>query len=67
MRTTFDIPEKLLADAKKLSGAKTKNRAVVTAIEDFVRRKKIEKLFDRAVAGEFKFDNVDFDRLRHDR
>lgn len=67
MRTTFDIPAKLLDEAKRLSGSKTKNRVVVIAVEDFVRRKRLEKLFDRAIAGEFKFDNVDFSRLRHDR
>lgn len=66
MRTTLEIPAKLLADAKRLSGAKTMNRAVLTAVEDFVRRKKIEKLFDRAEAGEFRFDNVDLDSLRHE-
>jgi hypothetical protein len=42
-------------------------KAMPPDIEEFVRRKKIEKLFDRAAAGEFKFDNVNFDRLRHDR
>lgn len=67
MRTTFDIPAKLLDEAKRLSGSKTKNRVVVIAVEDFVRRKRLEKLFDRAIGGEFKFDNVDFSRLRHER
>lgn len=67
MRTTFDIPAKLLDEAKRLSGSKTKNRVVVIAVEDFVRRKRLERLFDRAIDGRFKFDNADFSRLRHER
>jgi Bacterial antitoxin of type II TA system, VapB len=67
MRTTFDIPAKLLDEAKRLSGSKTKNRVVVIAVEDFVRRKRLEKLFDRAIDGQFKFDNADLSRLRHER
>jgi len=67
MRTTFDIPAKLLNEAKRLSGSKTKNRVVVIAVEDFVRRKRLEKLFDRAIDGQFKFDNADLSRLRHER
>lgn len=44
MKTTIDIPEKALEEAIRLSGAKTKREAVVTAILDFNRRKRLERL-----------------------
>jgi hypothetical protein len=44
MKTTIDIPEKELRDAMKFTGAKTKREAVVTAVEDFNRRKKMAEL-----------------------
>jgi Arc/MetJ family transcription regulator len=51
MKTTIDIPDELLADAMKFTGAKTKREAVVKAIESFNRLQKIECLI--ATAGTF--------------
>ena len=51
MKTTIDIPDELLADAMKFTGAKTKREAVVKAIESFNRLQKIESLI--ATAGTF--------------
>ena len=34
MKTTIDIPEKLLTETIKLTGAKTKRDAVVTAVNE---------------------------------
>jgi len=42
MRTTIEIPEELLTELVKLSGTTKKTEAMLLAIEDFVRRKKIE-------------------------
>ncbi|MBM3835256.1 MAG: DUF2191 domain-containing protein [Verrucomicrobia bacterium] len=47
MKTTVDIPEKLLREAIKHTGAKTKRHAIVTAIEEFNRRRRLEKLAER--------------------
>ncbi len=44
MKTTIDIPKELLEDAMQLTGAKTKREAVITAIADFTRRKRIASL-----------------------
>ncbi len=44
MKTTVDIPEKALADAMRFAGAKTKREAIVTAIEDYNRRKRMAEL-----------------------
>lgn len=44
MKTTIDIPEKELKDAMEFTGAKTKREAVVTAIADYNRRKRMAAL-----------------------
>jgi len=53
MKTTIDIPEKLLEEAMKHTGAKTKREAVVTAVQRFNRLKRLEKLNAR-VRGQFR-------------
>ena len=53
MKTTIDIPDGLLEETMKFTGAKTKREAVVTAVERFKRLKRLEKLNAR-VRGQFK-------------
>ena len=53
MKTTIDIPDGLLEETMKFTGAKTKREAVVTAVERFNRLKRLEKLNAR-VRGQFK-------------
>lgn len=47
MKTTIDIPEKVLQEAIKHTGAKTKKEAILTAVEQFNRRKRLERLSER--------------------
>jgi len=47
MKTTIDIPEKLLTETIKHTGAKTKRDAVVTAVSEFNRRRRLEALAER--------------------
>lgn len=44
MRTTLDLPEPLVDKALKLSHQKTKTAVIITALEDFVRKNKLEGL-----------------------
>jgi Arc/MetJ family transcription regulator len=44
MKTTIDIPDKELRDAMKYTGARSKREAVVTAITDFNRRQRLQRL-----------------------
>lgn len=44
MKTTVDIPKKELFDAIRFTGAKTIREAVVGAISDFNRRKRMAEL-----------------------
>jgi Arc/MetJ family transcription regulator len=47
MKTTIDIPDKLLREAIKHTGAKTKREAVVTAVDEFNRRRRLEEMAER--------------------
>ena len=44
MKTSIDIPEKVLDETLRYSGADTKRAAIITAMEDYVRRKKMAEL-----------------------
>ena len=44
MKTTIDIPEKELEDAMRYTKAKTKREAVVAALVDFNRRRRVAEL-----------------------
>jgi len=44
MKTTVDIPDNDLADAIRFTKAKTKREAIVTAIQEFNRRKRMAEL-----------------------
>lgn len=48
MKTTIDIPEEELAEVIRHTRAKTKREAVLTAIAEFNRRKRLERLVGRA-------------------
>ncbi len=44
MKTTIDIPDKVLQEAIELTGASTKREAIVTAVSDCNNRKKMARL-----------------------
>ena len=50
MKTTIDIPRHELSDAIRFTGAKTKREAVVTALAEFNRRRRIAALAEFAGA-----------------
>lgn len=47
MKTTIDIPDDILEQAMKYTGAKTKREAVVAAMAKFNRRERVEAFFKR--------------------
>ncbi len=53
MKTTIDIPETMMEEALKFTGAKTKREAVVTALGRFNHLKRLEQLNAR-VRGQFR-------------
>lgn len=46
MKTTMNIPEDLLQEAVKLSGAASKTMAVILGLNELIKRKRLEKLAD---------------------
>ena len=54
MRTTLNIPDDLLAEVQKLSGQKSKTKAIIIAMEEFVRQKRIRELV--ALRGKIRID-----------
>ena len=44
MKTTIDIPERELEDARRFTEAKTKREAVVRILEEFNRRRRMAEL-----------------------
>lgn len=46
MRTTLDIPEPLIEEARRLLGFKSKTDTVVLSLKEMIRRKRLEELKD---------------------
>jgi hypothetical protein len=44
MRATLNLPDNLVQDLVKETGAKTKTRAITIAIEGYLRKRNLEKL-----------------------
>lgn len=61
MRTTIDLPQKLVEEAMKVSHQRTKTAVIVTALEDFVRKSRIQGL--KKFRGRVNLD-IDLDKLR---
>ena len=61
MRTTLDIPEPLIEEARRLLGFKSKTDTVVLSLQEMIRRKRIEEL--KELMGSVRLD-VDIDRSR---
>lgn len=63
MRTTLAIDQKLLEEAMKCSGAKTKTAVVNRALEEFVRQKKLQGLLE--LEGKIHID-VDWQKMEEE-
>ncbi len=54
MRATLNIPDDLLAEVQKISGQKSKTKAITIAMQEFVKQKKINELI--ALRGKIEID-----------
>lgn len=61
MRTTLDLPETLIKNAMKVSKQKTKTAVIIAALEDLVRRSRLQAL--KSYKGKVSMD-IDMDALR---
>jgi len=61
MRTTLDLPETLLAKAVSVSPKKTKTAVIIDALQDYVRKRKLQDL--KLFRGSMDLD-IDLNALR---
>ena len=70
MRTTLDLPEGLVEEARDAIGFKSKTDTVVFALKEVVRRKRAGELKDFILKMKFDFDPTELrerERQRLDR
>jgi len=63
MRTTLDIPESLLEEARRLLGFKSKTDTVILSLQELVRKRRIEQLKQSMGTIKLEFD-IDKSRRR---
>lgn len=54
MRTTLDLPDHLVDEARAVMGFKSKTDTVVFALEELIRRRRVEEL--KSTFGTLKID-----------
>lgn len=54
MRATLNIPDDLIREVQAISGEKSKTRAIVAVMEEYVRTRKVEQLL--ALRGKLHID-----------
>jgi Arc/MetJ family transcription regulator len=59
MRTTLDLPEELVEQARNAVGFKSKTDTVIFALREVVRRRRIDDLKDLMANVRFEFDPVE--------
>jgi len=64
MKTTVHLPEQLIEEAMRVSHCTTKSETIRLALEEFIRRKRLEQVI--ASAGTLAF-STDWDKTRHVR
>lgn len=62
MRTTVTLDSRLVLTLQKVSGAKSKAKAVLVAIQDYLRRQQMARIKD--LKGKIQFD-LSADQIRH--
>jgi hypothetical protein len=64
MKTTLNIPEDLIKKAMSLAKHRTKTEAIIVALQEYVRQKKIEKIVQHQ--GKLQFEET-WKKSRHAR
>jgi Arc/MetJ family transcription regulator len=61
MRTTLDLPEKLMLEAMEVAHVKTKTNVIILALKELIRKSKVSDL--KKFRGKVDLD-IDLDVLR---
>lgn len=56
MRTTLEIPEKVIRELLAVTAIKRKSEAVRVALEEFIRRRKLERLLE--LSGKIEIEDA---------
>ena len=56
MRATLNVPDNLIAEVQKVTGEKSKTKAIMTAMQEFVRDKKLGSILD--LRGKIQIEDV---------
>ena len=56
MRATLNIPDELLSQVQKVTGEKSKTKAIIVAMQEFIRQKKIRELI--SLRGKIRIEDV---------
>ena len=64
MKTTIDIPDDVLQEAMRFSGATTKREVVLCALQEYNRRRRLARLAKRLGTFERFMTHEELDRLR---
>lgn len=54
MRATLNIPDELIVETQKISGQKSKTKAITIALREFIKNKQLAKLV--ALKGKLNLD-----------
>lgn len=54
MRATLNIPDDLISKVLELSGEKTKTKAIIKALQEYIRQQKIKRLL--SLKGKIQID-----------
>jgi len=66
MRSTIDIDERLLREAQKITGVKTKKELVNLSLEELIKKKRREHLISLFGSSVLDIDLEDVKKLRKD-
>ena len=56
MRATLNIPDELLSEVQKITGEKSKTKAITIAMKEFIRQRRIKELL--ALKGKIQIKDV---------
>ena len=63
MRTTLNIPDKIMSDLLSKMKVKSKTKAICIALEDYLYKRKVDELLSLKGKISIKIDKEELDRL----
>jgi hypothetical protein len=55
MRATFSIPDEIISEVQKMTGEKSRTKAIVVAMQEFIRQRKLREF--AALKGKIQVDD----------